>query len=130
MKFWTIMSTQHDVVGDIPYHQWQCWNRKSQLEVNSLVSDLTAQFDAGDVRRILVVEQEWDGQTWKTTVLVNKAHPVQKKVIYNQQEGKPTPKAEPKYKMGAFGMAAPVEAAPEAPLNWAAIHNLFQAQNA
>jgi hypothetical protein len=89
MKFYNVLVTTYDQNDDIPMQNWQHWMRKSEAEAMGIISQLMPQYDAGEYRRMMVVANEFDCTTgaWKGNLLYSVRHPVQKKVIYNQQKG-------------------------------------------
>ena len=104
MNYYNILVTSVDCNEDIPIQEWQQWFRKDLATAEGTYAQLLPQWQSGDFRRLLLIENSYDCVTGAVSSKLIKAvrHPIQKKVIYNKQ--KPIPKAvEP---MGEVNWAA------------------------
>jgi len=117
MKFWNLLATSVDSNEDIPYNKWQIWNRKSIDEAMVSFGQLKLSWEAGDYRRVILVEVDFSCDTGvsTTSTIHMLRHPLQKKVIYNKQQKKNVVKEVelPKY--------TPIFGEP----NWVEVHNIF-----
>lgn len=116
MKQFFIYATSIDKEGDIAPGQWVSWTRKTLAEAEHTILNMMPEYNAGNTRRLLMIEQNFDCDTGvlESKVLKYLRHPLQKKVIYNQKVGGTEKKTKPVYNPGD--------------LDWAAIHALFKQQ--
>lgn len=114
MKQFFVYATSIDREGDIPIGSWVVWNRKTLAEAEASFNNVMPEYNAGNTRRALMIEQNFDCDTGvlESKVLKYLRHPLQKKVIYNQKAVDAEKKAKPVY----------------GELDWQAIHNLFKQQ--